>query len=597
MVHYPSLSPLSENVDDLDYLTPGHFLVGGPVLSLPQSEHGERNLDIRNRWEHTELMHQHFWKQWSAEYLHQLQARSKWLRPQKNLEEGQLVLVIDKNLPPGKWALGRVMQLHPGDDGYVRVVTLKTKGATLKRPITKLTPLPLEDYQEQTNSETNKETEGQVEPKTQKEQQKRRRTQTKRSFYSYLTLFLVMFMALATGAVATTPHKNYNITTIDREHPVYYDEMGKIQLVHDEWILLVYYNLTTYWKGSDNLQLYVNEITKQCNRMEKQLCEPMVMQLQHEFQQLQEYNTLLLSQHLERKKRGYFNGIGNLARTLFGVLDEDFAVKYQQDIENIQTNENYLLELLKNQTMIVEAENNIMKKNELFMNKQFQLIHNFINETESRLSRIESRVETLITMNDLNAISLTASLIITNLRRTQEMLLNSLTNIYRGHLDKHLFTPNELVRQLHIISARMPRRLSLPVRNLQENIKDMYKLLYVKARITKQFMLFELHIPLTSDDDYTAYRVIPLPIQLQSETRILQTETEFIAINFKKETYISYSESHLQQCLTSNEDDYICNADLPVYNLNNRNAPCEARMFSQRPTLPCEAIKTLCTDT
>lgn len=47
----------------------------------------------------------------------------------------------------------RVLDIHPGADGYVRVVTIKTQNSTLKRPITKVAPLPtrtisnLLDYQ------------------------------------------------------------------------------------------------------------------------------------------------------------------------------------------------------------------------------------------------------------------------------------------------------------------------------------------------------------------------------------------------------------------------------------------------------------------
>lgn len=33
---------------------------------------------------------------------------------------------LQENIPPGKWIKGSVAELHPGQDGFVRVVTLKT---------------------------------------------------------------------------------------------------------------------------------------------------------------------------------------------------------------------------------------------------------------------------------------------------------------------------------------------------------------------------------------------------------------------------------------------------------------------------------------
>lgn len=137
------LCPITEDPEDLDYLTPGHFLTGTPIMSLPQKEQTSKTLDVRNRWKLVELMNQHLWNRWSKEYLNQLQERSKWQRPKDNIQKGDLVLIKDNQLPPGKWGLGRVTDLHPGSDGYVRVVTLKTKNGILKRPISQLSPLPM----------------------------------------------------------------------------------------------------------------------------------------------------------------------------------------------------------------------------------------------------------------------------------------------------------------------------------------------------------------------------------------------------------------------------------------------------------------------
>ncbi|XP_049886828.1 uncharacterized protein LOC126381383 [Pectinophora gossypiella] len=79
------LCPLTEDPEDLQYLTPGHFLVGSPMMSLPQENQTGSKLDLRNRWKIVEMMHQHLWKRWSNEYLHQLQTKSKWLQPKPNL--------------------------------------------------------------------------------------------------------------------------------------------------------------------------------------------------------------------------------------------------------------------------------------------------------------------------------------------------------------------------------------------------------------------------------------------------------------------------------------------------------------------------------
>ena len=47
------------------------------------------------------------------------------------------MLVIDKNLPRGRWLLGRCVKIFPGRDGQVRTAEIKTKESILIRPISK----------------------------------------------------------------------------------------------------------------------------------------------------------------------------------------------------------------------------------------------------------------------------------------------------------------------------------------------------------------------------------------------------------------------------------------------------------------------------
>ena len=54
-------------------------------------------------------------------------------------------MVADDNLARSQWALGRVERMLPGADGLVRNVEVQAKGATLKRPVTKLCLLGVND--------------------------------------------------------------------------------------------------------------------------------------------------------------------------------------------------------------------------------------------------------------------------------------------------------------------------------------------------------------------------------------------------------------------------------------------------------------------
>lgn len=137
----PLIKANESDISSLDILTPSHFLHGEVITSLPENE-GTRNVNLLARWELVQKIKRDFWKRFQNEYLNTLQTRAKWTKRQANISVDDLVLVKEDNTPPGYWPLGKVIATHPGSDGLVRVVTVKTKSGIFKRPITKISLLP-----------------------------------------------------------------------------------------------------------------------------------------------------------------------------------------------------------------------------------------------------------------------------------------------------------------------------------------------------------------------------------------------------------------------------------------------------------------------
>lgn len=139
------LCPVTNDIDDLQVITPGHFIIGRAPLSPPDHDQPLVNISHLNRWQLLQRMRNDFWYQWSHEYLVRLQNRPKWMKQKENVCVGQIVLVRDDRLPPQVWELGRITKLHHGRDGLVRVVTLKTARHIIERAISKISPLPTID--------------------------------------------------------------------------------------------------------------------------------------------------------------------------------------------------------------------------------------------------------------------------------------------------------------------------------------------------------------------------------------------------------------------------------------------------------------------
>ncbi|XP_018396134.1 PREDICTED: uncharacterized protein LOC108774501 [Cyphomyrmex costatus] len=138
------ITPLSSDPRDLRVLIPGHFIIGSPLTAYPEESIDAIQMNRLSRWQHVQRLKQHFWKRWTREYLHQLQQRSKWKTEESTIKISQMVISIEDNQPPLSWVLGRIQDVHIGDDGIGRVATVYTTKGTYKRPITRLCLLPIE---------------------------------------------------------------------------------------------------------------------------------------------------------------------------------------------------------------------------------------------------------------------------------------------------------------------------------------------------------------------------------------------------------------------------------------------------------------------
>jgi len=84
-----------------------------------------------------------FWNRWAKQYLQEL--RNAHCYPNKKqqsspVQEGDMVVVQDPDLPRGFWTLAKVMRLLTGHDGHYRGAVLRVasrggQATTLQRPL------------------------------------------------------------------------------------------------------------------------------------------------------------------------------------------------------------------------------------------------------------------------------------------------------------------------------------------------------------------------------------------------------------------------------------------------------------------------------
>ncbi|XP_075167473.1 uncharacterized protein LOC142239564 [Haematobia irritans] len=132
------LTFVSLECSDDEAITPNHLLIGSSDGYKPIPT---ENIDLRQRWYKTQDFANKFWKRWLKEYVPIITKRSKWFIKQSPIKNGDVVVIVDPELPRNRWPKGIVINTVVAHDGQVRRAVVKTKQNTLERPVSKLAVL------------------------------------------------------------------------------------------------------------------------------------------------------------------------------------------------------------------------------------------------------------------------------------------------------------------------------------------------------------------------------------------------------------------------------------------------------------------------
>ena len=132
------LTRVSTDPEDVETLSPIMLLTGSLAPGLAPDVFMDTD-GMRSSWRSCQFQIETFWRRWQTEYLQLLQRRQKWLAPQRNLKENDLVLILDESQPRNLWPKGIVQEVFPDRDDLVRRVKVRTAfGKTFVRDIRKL---------------------------------------------------------------------------------------------------------------------------------------------------------------------------------------------------------------------------------------------------------------------------------------------------------------------------------------------------------------------------------------------------------------------------------------------------------------------------
>ena len=133
-------------------ITPNHLLTMKPRQApLLPGEFGRSDIYGRKMWKKVQAFADQFWREWKSGYLTNITKRHKWQHPERSLQIGDLVMIVEEGQPRNHWPTAIVDEVTPGEDGLTRRVKVRvanryldkqgrvmSKATVLERPVQKL---------------------------------------------------------------------------------------------------------------------------------------------------------------------------------------------------------------------------------------------------------------------------------------------------------------------------------------------------------------------------------------------------------------------------------------------------------------------------
>ena len=288
---------------------------------------------------------------------------------------------------------------------------------------------------------------------------------------------------------------------------------------------------------------------------------------------------LQLENQLLRSKRGALNIVGNVANSLFGILDSEYADHISDTIQKVKENESHLLNLFKNQTSIVDSTINIIRKNQLAAKARFKQLEQEIKNYSAAMQDINNVLIQIHLTQLFNSGVLELNLILNNIRKIQSSILDTLIDTHHGKISPLLLTPKQLQTEVDQIKLHVPTSVTLPVTEKDE-LLQIFKLMKVQGRLTRQYVVFKLTLPLVELEQFKMFQLIPVPNILNNTMVAIKSCTEFMGITASHKQYIILTKSELNSCDRIKEDMFLCSNVQTRYNYGSEICMCEINLYN-----------------
>lgn len=385
----------------------------------------------------------------------------------------------------------------------------------------------------------------------------------------------------------------FQLSPINNTVGIFFHEEAIIKISNTKWTLLVYKELNSIRNAiSDNdktldslLDTFIDVETPRMTAFRTQVQTHTSLLKQISDSVNLKYREIMSNtkNYAFRQRRGLFNGIGTVWKTLTSNLDASDGEYFNDCIEKVSRDERHIESLLKNQisvtTSVIKSFNSTIQKlqiDEATFNEDINEIQKSITTLSDDVAYYDAQINVL---NLCELLMESYSFI----EHSVDDILNAITFARLNILHTSIITPLDLVESLRQISQSLSKN-NIPLPAYSSSIPQYLDIIGLEAYQSDSRIIFVLNIPLVEPETYTLYHLYPIPIQNNRTGfhHVTPITYKYIARDDDSMLYVPFKS--LENCKTLSTSQKICTNALP-YPIDS-DSICEAQLLKQSQIVP-----------
>ncbi|XP_067216850.1 uncharacterized protein [Linepithema humile] len=361
-------------------------------------------------------------------------------------------------------------------------------------------------------------------------------------------LMCIIFLGTLMSATKTETNLAVEIERFSHEPGIYFEEVGEINVIESYWKFVITVDISALGKRHIRVQEWLELAESAKNTIHSTRAEKSQFANLLRLIRKDEVRITALLKKLKRvygnpneKKRGLIDGIGKVAKYLFGTMDAGDEKRINEQLTLLQNSESTFNHVTRHQLKILNSTIAHISDLEKTIDENNELLYDLD-------ARIYNGTLLIIKREEINEYCALLDRMLADSDRDIQNVYDFLTQASHGMLNPSLLPVERIFAEMRAAAPYLPRGTYFPLKLDVSDWSTFEKITSVNSYVKNETIFVTLKLPLVTYPKYRLIKAIPLPVPDQRGIFVFtEINQQLFAVNLELSVYLAISEENLEK--------------------------------------------------